>query len=92
MNPLKKLWRKLITTEPVVYLDIFKGAILIGGATGFFVVDDNRAQALYIAIPAVLTPLLTWLTRSSVVSQVSFDNVTETYPRVIPTFQELKVE
>jgi hypothetical protein len=69
MNMVKKLYRKIITTEPVVYLDLFKGIVLLGGATGFFVLDDAKYQAIAAALGLLLPTFLTWLTRDSVYSE-----------------------
>lgn len=69
MNSLKKLYRKIITTEPVVFLDIFKGIVLLGGATGFFVLEDAKYQAISAALGITLSTLLSWLNRSEVYSE-----------------------
>jgi hypothetical protein len=73
---LRKMWYNLITTEPVVYLDIFKGIFLLGGATGFFVLSDAKYQSISVALGVILPALLTWLTRDSVVSEKTFTEIT----------------
>lgn len=91
---LKRIYEKIITTEPVVYLDLFKGIVLVGAATGFFVLDDARYQAISAAFGILLPTLLTWLTRSSVVSQKTYDKATqpqtidEPFP-IAPSFTQL---
>lgn len=72
---VKRIWNKLITTEPVIYLDLFKGIVLLGGATGFFIIDDTKYQAISAALGIFLPTLLTWLTRSSVYSQRTVNQI-----------------
>ena len=69
MNLVKRIYRKVITTEPVVFLDIFKGIVLLGGTTGFFVLEDAKYQAISVALGILLTSILSWLNRNSVYSQ-----------------------
>lgn len=76
---VKRIYEKIIHTEPVVYLDLFKAIVLLGGATGFFVIDDSRYQAISVALGLLLPTLLTWLTRSSVYSQQTVGLIKEAY-------------
>jgi hypothetical protein len=92
---IKRIYQKIITTEPVIYLDIFKGIVLLGGATGFFVIDDARYQAISAALGLLLPTLLTWLTRSSVISQQSYQKAIENpvhdeLPQNIKEFSAIK--
>ena len=58
-----------------MYLDIFKGVVLLGGATGFFIIPDAKYQAISAALGLLLPTLATWLTRSSVISQKTYEKV-----------------
>lgn len=93
MNVVTKIYRKIITTEPVVYLDLFKGIVLLGGATGFFLIPDDKYQAISAALGLLLPTLLTWFTRSSVISQATYDkNITDAPAIMAPTFSELSTK
>lgn len=72
---VKRIYEKIISTEPVVYLDIFKGIVLLGAATGFFVLDDAKYQAIVVALGVLIPTLLTWLTRSHVYSEKTVEGI-----------------
>lgn len=78
MNMAKRIYEKIITTEPVIYLDIFKGVVLLGAAAGFFTIDDAKYQAILVALGVLIPTLLTWLTRSSVFSQKTVEEIKTT--------------
>jgi len=76
---VKRIYEKIITTEPVVYLDLFKAIVLLGGATGFFIINDAKYQAISAALGLLLPTLLTWLTRDSVYSQQTVGGIKSAY-------------
>ena len=78
MKALKKLYRKVITTEPVVFLDIFKAIVILGTSIGFFTIDDAKFQTISIALGIALTAILTWLNRDVVYSEKTVENIKRT--------------
>lgn len=63
----------MITTEPVIYLDLFKAAVVFGTAIGLFTIDDARLATITTALGVLLTAGLTFLNRNSVYSQQTHD-------------------
>ena len=56
-------------TEPVVFLDIFKAIVLIGGTTGWFIINDNTIKGITLILTLIIFPMLTWWNRGEVYSQ-----------------------
>jgi hypothetical protein len=65
MRIIKNIYRKIINTEPVVFLDLFKAIAVFGAATGLFVIKDDTVQAVVTSGGIVLTIFLSWLNRSN---------------------------
>lgn len=79
MNVVKRIYQRMITTEPVVYLDLFKAIVVFGTALGLFTIDDAKLATITTALGVLLTAGLTALNRNAVFSQQSVNGIKSAY-------------
>jgi len=67
--------QKILKTNPVIFLDIFKAIVVFTTATGILTVDDATQQTLFGVAGGSITLLLSLFNRDKVYSEATHERV-----------------